>query len=75
MQPEPVLAAAPYAQLMSLGLLARRTQGNTKADVAAADRRTVIDAERRPAIPGVVAPTAATPNAGPARCRPSGVGE
>ena len=62
--------------LVRLRLLTRRTQGNTKADAAvaaAAARRVAPVAARRPTIPGVEAPTAATGHAatGPMRA-PSG---
>ncbi len=59
-----------YRQLNRLRLLARRTQGNTKAEVVAA-RRPVPDAVRRPTKPGGAAPTAATAHAGRAKCRAS----
>jgi hypothetical protein len=48
---------------LRLRLLARRTQGNTKADKAVADRRLEPGAVRRPTNPGAAEPTAATAHA------------
>ena len=45
--------------LVRLRLLTRRTQGNTKAVVAATARRVGPVLDRRPTIPGDAAPTAA----------------
>jgi hypothetical protein len=67
--------ATGCAHLLRLRLLARRTQGHTKAEGVAAVRRLAPVAVRRPTIHGVVAPTAATVHADRARCRPCGVGD
>ena len=56
--------------LARLRLLARRTQGNTKAEGVADDRRGFPEAERRPALLGTAEPSAATDHAGRARRRP-----
>ena len=56
--------------LVRIRLLTRRTQGNTKAEVADAGRRVGSVAVRQPTIPGTVGPTAATVHTGRARRRP-----
>ena len=61
------------AHLMRLRLLARRTQGNTKAVAVDAERRHAPAAVRRRTTLGVVEPTAATAHAERARCRIRGV--
>ena len=53
---------------MRLRLLARQSQGNTKAEVEVAVRRKVPVAVCRPTIHGGVAPTAATVHAVRAQC-------
>ncbi len=67
--PRRVPTLEDFAHLMRLRLLARRTQGNTKAVADVADRRPPEPvAARRPTTLGGEVPTAATEHAARARC-------